>query len=131
MFASVPWCVHIPYLLSRVPAPYAAATPLSQPRAPTRPRDPLPCCSAYFLWAFFGLFGAHRFYVGRYESGLVYMFTLGGFFVGWAYDFFILPQLVEEVRAYTAPPPLFSRWPPPPRLFALLTLLLWRAPAEK
>ena len=45
---------------------------------------------------FFGIFGAHRFYVGRYESGLFYMFTFGCFFVGWAYDFFILPALVEE-----------------------------------
>ena len=51
---------------------------------------------AYMLWAVFGLFGAHRFYVGRWESGLVYLFTFGGFFVGWAIDFFILPQLVEE-----------------------------------
>ncbi len=60
------------------------------------------------VWAVFGLFGAHRFYVGRYESGLVYIFTLGGFFVGWAYDFFILPQLVEEVGEVAPPPPLFS-----------------------
>ena len=52
---------------------------------------------AYFLWAVFGLFGGHRFYVGRWESGLVYMFTLGGCFVGWIIDFFILSNLVEEV----------------------------------
>ena len=52
---------------------------------------------AYVLWAFFGLFGAHRFYVGRWESGLVYLFTFGGCFVGWIIDFFILPQLVEDV----------------------------------
>lgn len=53
---------------------------------------------AYLLWAVFGLFGGHRFYVGRWESGLVYMFTLGGCFVGWIIDGFILPQLVEDVR---------------------------------
>ena len=52
---------------------------------------------AYVLWAFFGLFGAHRFYVGRWESGLVYLFTFGGCFVGWIIDGFILPQLVEDV----------------------------------
>ena len=53
---------------------------------------------AYLLWALFGLFGGHRFYVGRWESGLVYMFTLGGCLVGWIIDGFILPQLVEDVR---------------------------------
>ncbi|MGH7960226.1 MAG: NINE protein, partial [Candidatus Binatia bacterium] len=31
----------------------------------------------------FGLFGAHRFYVGKIGSGLLQLITLGGFFL-WA-----------------------------------------------
>ena len=89
MFASVPVCV---YCLASLPPPNHL---FIAPRPPLTAPQPDPA-SAYFLWAFFGLFGAHRFYVGRYESGLFYMFTFGCFFVGWAYDFFILPALVEE-----------------------------------
>ena len=71
---------------------------------------------AYLLWAVFGLFGGHRFYVGRWESGLVYMFTLGGCLVGWIIDGFILPQLVEDVRCLQLP--VLRAWPaaPAPRL---------------
>jgi TM2 domain-containing membrane protein YozV len=39
-----------------------------------------------------------RFYVGRPMSGLVWLFTGGLFGVGWAIDFFLIPQFVEEVR---------------------------------
>ncbi len=67
---------------------------------------------AYILWALFGLFGGHRFYVGRWESGLVYMFTLGGCLVGWIIDGFILPQLVEDVRGRAGARPR-SRTPCP------------------
>ena len=47
-------------------------------------------------WFFGGLFGAHRFLVGRPVSGFVWMFTLGLFGVGWLVDALILPALVEE-----------------------------------
>ena len=45
-----------------------------------------------------GLFGAHRFYVGRPVSGFVWLFTGGLFGIGWIIDFFLLTQFVEEVR---------------------------------
>lgn len=32
---------------------------------------------AYALWFFFGFFGAHRFYLGRWPSGLAMLFLLG------------------------------------------------------
>ena len=51
---------------------------------------------AYALWAVLGLFGAHRFYVGRPASGLVWMLTGGLFGIGWIIDFFLLPDFVEE-----------------------------------
>jgi TM2 domain-containing membrane protein YozV len=44
-----------------------------------------------------GLLGAHRFYVGRPVSGIVWFFTGGLFGVGWLIDFFLIPALVEEV----------------------------------
>ncbi len=67
-------------------------------RAAAHPSPPLSRRSAYALWAIFGLFGAHRFYVGRPVSGFVWLFTFGLFGVGWVIDFFLLPQFVEEVR---------------------------------
>ena len=38
--------------------------------------------TAFWLCTFLGMFGIHRFYVRRYVSGLLYMFTMGGFFIG-------------------------------------------------
>lgn len=37
-----------------------------------------------------GWMGAHRFYAGRWVSGLVQLFTFGGFFVWWVFDFFVI-----------------------------------------
>lgn len=33
-----------------------------------------------------GFVGAHRFYVGKVGSGIVWLFTCGGFFFGYIYD---------------------------------------------
>lgn len=52
--------------------------------------------TAYFLWFFLGFMGAHRFYLGRVGSGIVYLFTGGLFFVGWFVDLFRIPSLVHE-----------------------------------
>ena len=38
---------------------------------------------AYCLWFFLGLFGIHRFYLDRNVSGIIYLFTLGIFGIGW------------------------------------------------
>lgn len=35
---------------------------------------------------FFGWLGLHRLYVGKWKTGLLYMFTFGGFGVGWFID---------------------------------------------
>lgn len=45
---------------------------------------------ALVLCFFFGWLGAHRFYMGRWFSAIVQMFTFGGFFVWWAIDFFVI-----------------------------------------
>lgn len=41
---------------------------------------------ALVLCIFFGYFGVHRFYVGKIKSGILYLFTLGLFGIGWIYD---------------------------------------------
>ena len=51
---------------------------------------------AYFLWLLGGPFlGLHKFYLGRPFMGLLYIFTCGGFFLGWISDFFTLPHQVQ------------------------------------
>ena len=50
---------------------------------------------AYFLWLVGGPLGLHKFYLGRPVMGLLYLFTGGLFFVGWAVDFFTLPRQVQ------------------------------------
>lgn len=41
---------------------------------------------ALLLCIFLGFFGAHRFYAGRYLMGVLYLFTLGLFGIGWLVD---------------------------------------------
>ena len=38
------------------------------------------------ILSIFGMFGIHRFYVGKVGSGIIYLFTGGIFFFGWIYD---------------------------------------------
>ena len=46
----------------------------------------------YILWIF-GFFGAHRFYYGRPISGIIWLLTLGLFFIGWIVDLFLIPGM--------------------------------------
>lgn len=41
---------------------------------------------AFFLCLFFGVFGVHNFYVGKFFWGLIYLLTLGLFGIGWVID---------------------------------------------
>ncbi|HET6441878.1 MAG TPA: TM2 domain-containing protein [Phycisphaerae bacterium] len=41
---------------------------------------------ALLLCVFGGLFGLHRFYVLRLATGILYVFTLGFFLIGWLVD---------------------------------------------
>lgn len=45
---------------------------------------------ALLLCVFLGLLGAHKFYLGKFGMGILYLFTYGFFGVGWLIDIFIL-----------------------------------------
>ena len=42
------------------------------------------------LCLFFGILGAHRFYTGKFVSGIIYLFTGGLLMFGWAFDLFMI-----------------------------------------
>lgn len=46
--------------------------------------------------AFFGIFGLHRFYTGRWLSGIIWLATGGLCGVGQIIDIFFLPRMVED-----------------------------------
>ena len=55
---------------------------------------------AYLLWLLSGcgIFGLHRFYLGKIPTGIMWMCTGGGFVIGTIYDFFTLPRQVREAN---------------------------------
>jgi TM2 domain-containing membrane protein YozV len=57
---------------------------------------PLDYTVAWLLLVFLGAFGIHRFYMGKWFTGLVWMFTGGFFLVGWLYDLWTLNEQVSE-----------------------------------
>ena len=53
---------------------------------------------AYLLWFFFGYLGLHRFYLGRWVTGLIWLFTVGLFGVGWLFDAVWTYFMVKDPR---------------------------------
>lgn len=51
---------------------------------------------AWLLLTFLGIFGAHRLYIGKWISGIVYFFTGGFFLLGVLYDFWTLNAQISE-----------------------------------
>lgn len=53
---------------------------------------------AWILLTFLGLFGIHRFYMGKWLTGLLYLVTGGLFLVGYLYDYWTLNGQIDEVN---------------------------------
>jgi TM2 domain-containing membrane protein YozV len=45
---------------------------------------------AFLLALFFGVFGVHRFYVGKIGTGLLQLFTAGGLGLWWLLDLLVI-----------------------------------------
>jgi TM2 domain-containing membrane protein YozV len=50
----------------------------------------------YVLCIFLGWLGIHRFYYGKWKTGLLWMLTGGIFTVGWVIDLFLIPSMDRE-----------------------------------
>ena len=57
---------------------------------------------AWVLLTFLGAFGIHRFYLGKWLSGILYLLTGGCFLLGVLYDFWTLNRQVSELNMRAA-----------------------------
>ncbi len=53
---------------------------------------------AWILLTFLGLFGVHRFYMGKWLTGLIYLLTGGLFFLGYLWDYWTLNDQITEIN---------------------------------
>ncbi len=53
---------------------------------------------AWILLTFLGLFGAHRMYMGKWLTGIVYFLTGGIFGFGYLYDFWTLNNQISDLN---------------------------------
>jgi len=52
----------------------------------------------WILLTFLGVFGVHRFYLGKWGTGILYLVTLGLFGIGLIYDFWTLNSQISELN---------------------------------
>ena len=53
---------------------------------------------AWILLTFLGVFGVHRFYLGKWGTGILYLVTVGMFGIGLIYDFWTLNSQISELN---------------------------------
>ena len=53
---------------------------------------------AWILLTFLGMFGVHRMYMGKWFTGIVYLFTGGLFLLGYLYDYWTLNDQVSDIN---------------------------------
>jgi TM2 domain-containing membrane protein YozV len=53
---------------------------------------------AWILLTFLGLFGIHRFYQGKWITGILYLLTGGLFLLGVIYDYWTLNDQIDELH---------------------------------
>jgi TM2 domain-containing membrane protein YozV len=54
---------------------------------------------AWLLLTFLGLIGVHRFYLGKWVTGIIYLCTAGLLGIGYLYDFWTLNDQITVVNA--------------------------------
>ena len=79
-----------PQRLTRSMGTENAGQPVGLDAAFTPAVSPKSRLIALLLCFFLGVFGAHRFYAGRYLMGAVYLLTLGALGVGWLVDLVLI-----------------------------------------
>jgi TM2 domain-containing membrane protein YozV len=58
----------------------------------------------YLFWIL-GVFGAHRFYYGKYLTGILWFFTGGLLLIGWIVDLFLIPGMADDANDLYRPGP--------------------------
>ena len=53
---------------------------------------------AWILLTFLGMLGFHRFYMGKFITGFIWLITGGLFLFGWLYDFCTLNDQIDELN---------------------------------
>ncbi|WP_374034257.1 NINE protein [Bdellovibrio bacteriovorus] len=57
---------------------------------------------SWILLTFLGVFGVHRFYMGKWLSGLIWLCTGGLFLIGYLYDYWTLNEQISDVNREAA-----------------------------
>ena len=52
----------------------------------------------WVLLTFLGIFGLHRFYMGKIGTGIIYLLSFGLLFVGVIYDYWTLNEQISSVN---------------------------------
>ncbi|MEN9261499.1 MAG: TM2 domain-containing protein, partial [Thermostichus sp. HHBFW_bins_43] len=78
-----------------------AGIPVSETPVASSPAVPAGIGPAYVLWflGLFGICGAHRFYLGRWRTGLLWLCTLGLLGIGQLFDLIWIPVMVRQKNA--------------------------------
>ena len=62
---------------------------------------------AWLLFVCLGIFGVHRFYMGKWGMALIYLFTCGFFLIGIIYDFWTLNDKISRENTREADYPAY------------------------
>lgn len=75
-------------------------------------RSPFNRGVVFILAFFFGAWGVHRFYTGRFWTGLIWLLTGGLFFFGWFYDMVLIAiGRYRDAEGRVLGPPQYERRP--------------------